>query len=334
VTAPGLQPLAMGELIDRSVSFWRARVKPLFQLYVPFELALYGVTKAATLLGQKSMPFASGRRLTEALQDTEHLPQLARQAALAAAGLAAIFLVDLWVGWWVGVAGTRYCVQAITGEAATLGDGLRTALRRTGRITVAFLLSLFQWGVAGILCALPGAGLAFLGYRAVINGGTRGTVALVGGMLLIAFGAVIATLWYILRFMVTAQVLASEDIGGLAALRRSNALVSGRIGPGFVELVKVRATILLTVILLIRLVVQVMAGIPGMIIAVAYGKNGLTDLPQGLLIPAELISTLAEAAFGPLFLTFTAFFYLDMRVRREGLDLQLRLAGSASRVAA
>jgi hypothetical protein len=36
VATPELQPLAMGELIDRSVSFWRAEVKPLFRLYLPF----------------------------------------------------------------------------------------------------------------------------------------------------------------------------------------------------------------------------------------------------------------------------------------------------------
>jgi hypothetical protein len=134
--------------------------------------------------------------------------------------------------------------------------------------------------------------------------------------------------------MVTAQVLAAEDVGALTALRRSNELVSGRIGPGFVDRVKVRATILLTVMLLIRLVVQLMATVPGMIIALAFGRNGLSELPQGLLIPAELISTMAEAAFGPLYLAFTAFFYLDMRARREGLDLELRLAGGTARVAA
>jgi hypothetical protein len=300
---------------------------------VPFELALYGVTKVATLLGQKTMPFASTRRLAAALQDQEHLPELARQAGIAAIGLTAIFLVDLWVGWWIQVAGTRYCVRELTGEPATLGDGLRIALRRTGRITLAFLLSLLQWTAAGVVCSVPGAALTFLGYRAAIRGSTAGSVAMVGGVVLIGCGGLVASLWYILRFMVTAQVLAAEDVGALTALRRSNELVSGRIGPGLVDLVKVRATILLTVMLLIRLVVQLMATVPGLIIALAFGRSGLSGLPQGLLIPAELISTLAEAAFGPLYLAFTAFFYLDMRVRREGLDLLLRVGG-APRVAA
>jgi hypothetical protein len=334
VATPGLKPLAMGELIDRSVSFWRAQVKPLFRLYVPFELAVYGVTKAANLIGDHSASFLSLRRMLESLQHPDDHPLQPRQIAATALGLGTIALFDLWVGWWLQVAGTRYCVEAVTGGEPTLADGLRIALRRTARTTLVFVLSVLQWVVAGLLCSLPGAGLAILGYRAALDGSiTGGSVALVGGALLIGLGLLVATLWYVLRFMVTAQVLAAEDVGALTALRRSNALVSGRIGAGFVDRVKIRATILLTAIIAIRLVVQLMASVPGMIIAVAFGKNGVTELPQGLMVPAELISTLAEAAFGPLYLAFTAFFYLDMRVRREGLDLLLR-AGGAARVAA
>ena len=49
------------------------------------------------------------------------------------------------------------------------------------------------------------------------------------------------------------------------------------------------------------------------------------DAPELLLVPAELLQTVAQAAFAPLFVVFTSFFYADMRARREGLDLALKM---------
>jgi hypothetical protein len=173
---------------------------------------------------------------------------------------------------------------------------------------------------------LPGAALLALGIWA----GDARLLAAIGGMVLILFGELVAILWYVLRFLVTAQVVASEDVGPVAALRRSNGLISGQVGPGLGGWVKLRATILLTAVMLIRSIVGVIAGLPAIAIQFAYGhafgaEQDLTAIPQALLVPAELISVFAQAVFRPLFLVFGAMFYLDMCVRREGLDLELKL---------
>jgi hypothetical protein len=42
-----------------------------------------------------------------------------------------------------------------------------------------------------------------------------------------------------------------------------------------------------------------------------------------MLVPAQLIQVFVGAMVGPLYVVFQVVFYLDMRVRREGVDLDL-----------
>src|SRR5690348_5845123 len=44
-----LRPLELGELIDRTITFWRAHLKPLFALGLGFELVIYAFAKALSL---------------------------------------------------------------------------------------------------------------------------------------------------------------------------------------------------------------------------------------------------------------------------------------------
>jgi hypothetical protein len=152
---------------------------------------------------------------------------------------------------------------------------------------------------------------------------------------LIVLGAVAGILWYALRFMLTSQVLAMEDLGAWAALRRAKQLVSGRIGEGVMNLVPVRATVLFTAVILMILSINLVSGAPALIVQSVYGhifdpKRANPDaIPQALLIPAELFQVAVQSVFTPILMVFAAVFYVDMRVRREGLDLELKLAQQA-----
>ncbi len=65
------------------------------------------------------------------------------------------------------------------------------------------------------------------------------------------------------------------------------------------------------------------------IVRLAYGNlfdpASAAAIPQALLVPAELFQVVGQSFFTPLALVFSAMFYLDMRMRREGLDLERRL---------
>jgi hypothetical protein len=153
----------------------------------------------------------------------------------------------------------------------------------------------------------------------------------IAGFLLWILGAIVALVWYAVRFMLTAEVLAMEEGGPLYALRRSGELVSGRLGEGFFNLVKVRAAILVTTGTIITLVMGLVTSLPTLAVQQIYGhvfdptRANPDAIPQALLVPAQLVQVAAQAGLLPLTLAFGALFYLDMRVRREGLDIELKL---------
>lgn len=330
--------MAMGEMVDRAASFWRARFWPLFKLYLPFQLAQYVLVKAYQLAIIAWLPLMrGGARTNEALQSNP--TEVLRQMALGGAGAGGVMLLYFAVGWLAGVAGTRYVMPAFLGEEVSLGESARRLGKRAGTVIGSFLLSLLWCAGVGVGLMLPGLVLTVLAGAAMEPG--PGAAALgVAGVLAVFFGLLVAALWYFLRFFLTAQVIAMEDLGAVASVRRSGRLVSGRVGPGVMNLVKMRATVLITVVVLILTAVSVIAGLPALILQFAYGKPfdpANADpyaVPQALLVPAELIQVIAQSAFGPLYVAFGVLFYLDMRVRREGLDLERRLEALGPRAAA
>ena len=315
-----VKPLAMGELVDRAASFWRLHFRSLFQLYLVLRLVEYGLLKTVML----GTPFFSKPHPNPSEIEV-------RELVLGLGGITAIGLIAAWLAWLTTAAAAPYCWGHLTGRPIALGESVRRGLGRAGRMTVAFALSLLQLLVALVLAAIvpvalgAGAGAAFGGSTAL------GIVVVVvaAGASLLAFTA--AFLWYVLRFIVTPHVMVLEDLGPAAALRRSNELVSGRVGPGFFGRVKVRATVVMTAVIAIWTAVTLVTSAPAVIIQAIYGhmfdpsRQDPSAIPQLLLVPAELLSQTAQAIFSPLYLAFTTIFYLDMRVRREGLDLALRL---------
>lgn len=98
---------------------------------------------------------------------------------------------------------------------------------------------------------------------------------------------------------------------------------------------KVRLTVLITVVGLILTVIYVVTGIPSAVLHASYGNildpthADQTAIPAGLLIPAELAQIVLSSLVAPVYAVFAVVFYVDMRVRREGLDLALGLGKTA-----
>jgi hypothetical protein len=327
-----LRPLALGELIDRSALFWRAHLVPLFVLCLGFELVNYIFRKGFTLSMERTnaLLWQSTRQ-----SQPEPMSVLGNYGSLLLAS-AALWLFLVWSYWLATLVIARYVVPIQLGQSASTTDGLRRALQRLGSFTGAYLLTQL-WGLGiGLLLMLPGAALfgmgAVLGSRTPGSGSAFvGILLVIGGTLLGLLGALAAFLWYFLRFSLLAPVFAMEDLSAMGAFRRSGALISGRVAPGFMGRVKVRAMVLFTAVSGILIAVTFIFGLPALIVRLAYGH--LTDpsaavthpIPQALLVPMELFQVLGQSVFTPLALVFSAMFYLDMRMRREGLDLERRL---------
>lgn len=332
-----LRPLALGELVDRSALFWRAHLKPLFFLCLGFELVNYIFRKAFALTLERTNAL-----LWQSMKQPQPEPMSAMDnygtLALASTG---VWLFLIWSYWLATLVITRYVVPIQLGQPARTTDGLRRGLHRLGSFTGAYLLSQL-WGLGiGLLLVLPGTVLfgmgAFLGSRNPGSGTALvGVLLIIGGALLGLLGALAALLWYFLRFALLAPVFAMEDLSAMEAFRRSGALISGRVAPGLMGRVKVRAMILFTAVSGILIAVTLIFGLPSLIVRMAYGhftdpSAAVTNpIPQALLVPMELFQVLGQALFTPLALVFSAMFYLDMRMRREGLDLERRLDSLSS----
>ncbi|RKH55289.1 hypothetical protein [Corallococcus llansteffanensis] len=333
-TSAELRPLAIGELIDRAATFWRAHLKPLFVLCLGFDLINYIAVKLFTFATARwagSLPGLQGPRA--GADPSETLTQSG--IALGLMGVLWLFLV--WNFWVATTAAARFVVPALLGEPVRPSEGLRRAVSRLGTLTVTYLLSMaWSLGVTILLC-LPGSVVMGLGVVAAVTGkGSGGSTAasvalIIIGAILLGLGALAAVLWYFLRFMLLPPVLAMEDVGAWAAFKRSGALLSGRVEPGFMGRGTVRAMVLSTVVGGILVAVSLVSGLPAWIVRLTYGGNLLDPaaqaaIPQALLVPAELLQVVGQSFFTPLSFVVSAFFYVDMRVRREGLDLERRLA--------
>ncbi|MHB8877786.1 MAG: hypothetical protein ACYC8T_29185, partial [Myxococcaceae bacterium] len=318
----------MGELIDRSASFWRSHLGALFKLSLGFQVAQYVTLKAWVFAMSAWFPLMlGGQKMAAAAKDDP--TEVLWQVGLGTASLLGTMPVYLVIAWFAGVAVTRYTMPALLGRPFSVGEALSRTRSRAGATAGGFLLSLVWFCGLALLLLLPGAALVGGGLYLASGGHlAASTAALLFGMLAAGLGLFAALTWYLLRFLLTMQVLAMEELGAVAALRRSGELVSGRIATGIGGLVKVRATILITVVAIILTAVGIISGLPALVVQFVYGKlldpvNASPEsIPQALLIPAELLQVAAQAAVGPLFAVFGVLFYLDMRMRREGLDLE------------
>ncbi len=323
-----LRPLAVGELVDRSVSVWRQHWAPLFRLYLGFQLVEYLAVKSWQLLLKAYVPGAlTSSVLTEQLK-TDPLGTSVKVFG----SLGVILLVTVFFAQVSGVALSAYVFPRHTGRGApTVTEALATSVARLPALSSAFFLSLGWSLVVAFLFQLPGIGLMGLGAVLAAKSAPAGVVVLVVGTALCLAAAVIALLWYVIRFFCLSQIVAAEPVSGWAAFRRSNVLSSGRIEPGPLGLVKLRLTVLITVVGLVLTVIVVVTSAPSAIITTIYG-NALdpahadqTAVPAALLIPAELFQIVVSSIFSPIYAVFAVVFYVDMRVRREGLDLELAL---------
>ncbi|MDY7230720.1 hypothetical protein [Hyalangium rubrum] len=339
MNAPGikdLRPLALGELIDRSATFWRAHIKPLFLLCFGFELINYILSKSVVVALERGNLFFKGGPELQSRMENDPTSLFGDLGTMMGA-TSVLWVVLIWSYWLSTLVVARYVVPVQLGESALPADGLRRGLHRLGSFTGAYVLTQL-WGLGiSLLMMLPGGALILLG-ALLSQTGSNSRPATIAGLLLIAGGALLAMLgglaalfWYFLRFSLLAPVFAMEDLSTLGSFRRSGDLISGRVAPGFMGRVKVRAMILFTVVAGILIAVSFVSGLPAWIVRFAYGNPfdaaaaAANPIPQTLLVPVELLQVVGQSFFTPLALVFSAMFYLDMRMRREGLDLERRL---------
>ncbi|MFE6700881.1 hypothetical protein [Streptomyces sp. NPDC057718] len=303
-----LRPLSLGEILDGSVSALRAH----WRTALGFSLAVSVVTQIAVVLLQRYVlpeptsvdPNATGSEALRQATDSARSTVLSLAPASLLSMIATLFTASVV---------TVVISRSVLGRPTTLADSWAEARPRVlPLLGLTLLVSVIMAAIMAVgvgpgllLGSEAGAALAFLGFAA----------------------ACVVMLWLNVSFALAAPALMLERQSIVAALRRSAKLVRGAWWRTFGILA---LTYLLTFLL------TFLVSIPFTAIAVIADGTEVSDLFGSTTAsfgwPFLIVTGIGEVIVSTLIYPFVAgvmaLLYMDQRIRREALDLDLaRAAG-------
>ncbi|WP_069173066.1 glycerophosphoryl diester phosphodiesterase membrane domain-containing protein [Streptomyces griseus] len=303
-----LRPLGVGEILDGAVSTMRRHWRTVLGV----SLTVSVITEIVVLLVQRYLlpepasidPDAVGAEALRQAGDSMRSQLISDAPATLLAMIATLFTTSVL---------TVVISRSVLGRGVTLSEAFSEARPRLlPLLGLTLLLSLMS---AAIMAAglLPG----------MLLGGAAGLALTLAGFL----PALVVTLWLMVRFTLAAPALMLERQPILTALRRSAKLVKGSWWRTF-------GILALTYLLVI--VLTLIIAVPLGIIALSVDSEGLSEFLNSsqpdLGWPFLIITGVGEVIISTLTYPFTAgvmaLLYIDQRIRREALDLELaRAAG-------
>ncbi|MET7297031.1 glycerophosphoryl diester phosphodiesterase membrane domain-containing protein [Streptomyces griseoloalbus] len=306
-----LRPLGVGEILDGAVSTMRT----YWRTVLGISLTVAVLTEIVVVLLQGLVLDNAG---TEALNDpSATLGELTDAMGDALLNSGVVFLITL-VGTVAATALlTTVTSRAVLGKSVTTGEAWRDA--RPQIVKLFGLICLLLLITAGIVTvgALPG----FL--VSLAAGGEVGVGLTVLGLV----GAGVLALWLMIRFSLASPTLMLEKQGIVKAMSRSAKLVRGSWWRVFG--IQLLATIIANVVASIIV-------IPFTFLAAALSGDGVSgflnsaggDIGWTFLIVSGIGSVIGAMITFPITAGVTVLLYIDQRIRREALDLELaRAAG-------
>jgi hypothetical protein len=310
VAKPGvipLRPLGVGEILDGAVSTLRAHWRTIL-----------GVTVTVAVVSQVANILVDRYLLPEVpAVDPDATPEEALEQSLdsmqaSLVGLGPTLLIML-IGTLLSTALLTVVIsRSVLGRPVTLAEAWREARPRLPHLLGLTLLLPLGSIVIMTVGVLPGA----------LIGGAGVLLSVLGG--LAAIGVII---WLGIRFSLASPALVLERQGVIASLRRSAKLVQGTWW-------RIFGITLLT--LLLVFIMNLVIVLPFTILAFAVDGTALSELftgaaPNfgwGFLVIASIGSVIASSITYPITAGVTVLLYVDQRIRREALDLELaRAAG-------
>jgi hypothetical protein len=310
-----LRPLGVGELLDGAFTSIRRNPRATLGIAALLLTASAVITTTVSLLlvhyiGTVTLP-SPGQQLTNA-EATRLLTRLLEVLAPTAAVSAVLaFIVDtVLTGLLTVVIG-----RLVLGQKITAGAAWRITRPRIPALVGATLLIplilLGVWAVYAVVLVILAVAHA--------PGALIGLLAVLG-----AIAAIVLTIWFAIMFRMAGPAVVLEREGPARALARSWRLVRGSFW-------RVLGVTLLTG--LIVLVTEGVLQIPfGLLAALAGGGNSLMPSTggnvTGILISA-VGGVVAGAVARPISAGVAVLLYVDLRMRREGLDLVLQTAAGS-----
>lgn len=307
-----LRPLTTSELIDRGFSLYRVHFAGLLLLAL--------LCQAAPLLSQI---------VITALKLSPTQGQLLEKPVRFFVILGVLFLVSMVVQIIVfcfEVVITSYIADAYLGKIPSVKAGLR---RFTRRIFSSIWTCVLNRVLILLTLLFPmGAMTAVYVYALLRPPITPGAMIVFGGVaLLVLVASLTPVLVVFMRLMLTVPALALEDLAGWAAIRRSSTLVRYDPGLGILYWGEMRLSFLLLPLFIIELLILSLTSLPvtlhEIFEIIRHGSGGqIAPPPDSVMILSQILTFLAGSLILPLYSIATTLFYYDVRIRREGFDLE------------
>ncbi|WP_405742409.1 hypothetical protein OG422_11255 [Streptomyces sp. NBC_01525] len=303
-----LRPLSIGEILDGALSTLRVHWRTVLGISLVIAVVAQVATTAVTKLWFPD----TGRAPVLRGESTEAVTKAFRDLGRTLLGSGITSLIGLLATILTTGLLTMIVSRAVLGRPVAAGEAWRDARPQLPRLCgLLFLLMLLLTAVITV-ATIPGG--------IVIAVGSAPAGFALGSLGLLVGGAVAIWLW--VRFSLAPPALMLEKQGVLASMRRSAKLVRGSWW-------RVLGIQLLTYLLvgIITFIVQ----IPVTLIAFIIDGDSLLSWMNGtanatgwtVLTVLGIGAVISSALTFPLSAGVTALLYMDQRIRRESLDLEL-----------
>ncbi|MBP2582506.1 hypothetical protein J3A78_002984 [Streptomyces sp. PvR006] len=303
-----LRPLGMGEILDGAVKTLRTYWRTVLAITVTVAV----ISQIADILAQRYLSPDVPAANPDATP-AEALEQSLDAAQSSLVGLGPALLVTLMASLVSAALLTVVISRAVLGRPVSLGAAWQEARPRLLQL-IGLTLLLAAMSTAIVLVGLlPGL---------LIGGAAGVALTLLGGL-----GALVAVVWLMISFNLASPALMLERGGVIQSLKRSAKLVRGAWW-------RIFGITLLTQLLIF--IFSMIIAIPFTIIGIAVDGDGFSDMLSGtsttfgwpFLIITGIGGVITSAVTYPISAGVTVLLYVDQRIRREALDLELaRAAG-------
>lgn len=297
-----LQPLNLGELLDRMFSLYRKNFLLFFGIMLlPSVLAM--VVGVITALFRSPL-----------IAPKTGSPAMIKTVAVTAIGGFALVMIAYWIVYSVALGASTFAVGDVyLGRSATIGASYRRIRGRVRRLL--WLIVLVGLRIVGVFVVLSmGFGLLMVPLATLGRGVAAGVLAGLGTVMLV-FAAIAVMFWLMLRYSISIPSLVLEDVPPRQAIRRSVQLMKGNYLRCFLLL------LLTSIIAYVSLIVFQGPFYVAILMTAQHGQPAVW-----LLSLSSVSGALGQALSAPLIMIGLVLLYYDIRVRKEAFDLQLMMS--------
>ncbi len=308
-----LRPLTTSELIDRGFALYRSHFTGLLLLAL--------ICQAAPLV--MSQLLVTLVKLNPTGNEFVDNPQLALSKL---GGVLVIYILTLIITFCFDVLITFYIADAYLGKSPSVKASLRRFVSKAAAAMFTSALNIFLMALS-FLFPLLAYGAAYLYLLHYPPADFFGLILIGIGALVLFVASLVPVLVVFMRLMLTVPAVALEGLSGWKALRRSSTLVRYDPGLGILYWGEMRLSFLLLPLFAIELMGLSLTSLPltlhQLSEAMRHGSGTQMVAPTDTtVIVSQLLTFLLGSLILPLYAIAITLFYYDVRIRREGFDLE------------